>query len=77
MDNRLQGAEIGSRSFHVQASNILTFKSDPPLGADQFVGEFKDGKKNGAGIEYAADGSITHQGIYENGNLVKNITVAS
>jgi clan AA aspartic protease (TIGR02281 family) len=35
----------------------------------KYVGEYKDGLPNGSGIEYAADGSITAQGIYENGKL--------
>ena len=42
---------------------------------NKYVGDYKDGLPNGPGIEYAADGSITAQGIYENGKL-KNAETA-
>ena len=41
----------------------------------EYVGAFKDGQRNGQGIEYNASGSITKQGSWGKGILVRSFTV--
>jgi len=42
---------------------------------EKYVGEFRDGKRNGQGTEYAANGSISNQGIWANGSLTLSAPV--
>ena len=35
----------------------------------KYVGEYRDGKRNGQGIEYAANGTISRSGLWANGAL--------
>ena len=44
-------------------------------GVNKYVGDYKDGKRNGQGIEYASNGSITRQGRWENNSLVQSFAV--
>ena len=38
----------------------------------KYVGDFRDGKTNGEGTEYRADGSILRSGIWENGVFIRS-----
>ena len=43
-------------------------KKDKYIGEDKYVGEFKDGMKNGQGTETSSNGIITN-GVWVLGNL--------
>ncbi len=39
---------------------------------DKYVGEWKDGKRHGQGIEYKADGTVAASGYWSNANLINS-----
>ncbi len=41
-------------------------------GGGKYVGEFKDGKYNGQGITFLANGKVDQSGIWKDGNLVQS-----
>ena len=43
---------------------------------DKYVGEFKDGKRNGIGVWYRRDGTIAASGRWENDLLVQSVDAA-
>jgi len=42
---------------------------------EKYVGEFRDNKRNGKGIRYSASGSVLEQGIWKDGELVREVEV--
>jgi hypothetical protein len=40
-----------------------------------YLGEFVDGKKNGIGLEVRADGTISHEGVFYNGQKLESSSV--
>lgn len=42
---------------------------------EKYVGEFRDNKRNGKGIRYSASGSVLEQGLWKDGELVREVEV--
>ena len=42
---------------------------------NKYVGQYKDDKRNGQGTEYASNGSVTRQGIWDDNKFVRSATV--
>lgn len=42
---------------------------------EKYVGEFWDNKRNGKGIRYSASGSVLEQGLWKDGELVREVDV--
>jgi hypothetical protein len=61
---------VGEFKGDYNGQGTYTFTS-----GSKYVGEFKDGKYNGQGTEYAANGSIINQGIWADGSFVRSATV--
>ena len=43
---------------------------------EKYVGEFRDNKRNGKGIRYSASDSVLEQGLWKDGELVREVEVA-
>jgi len=42
---------------------------------EKYVGEFKNGKRNGQGTFYASNGLVTSQGMWADGNFVRSVSL--
>jgi len=60
--------------FKNNCFGTVIYGSDDRLygGGGKYVGEFKDGKYNGQGITFLANGKVDQSGIWKDGNLVQS-----
>lgn len=70
--NRYDG-EFKADKF--DGKGIFFFLADNQFKGNKYVGEYKDGFRNGLGTEYASNGSITNQGIWADGGFVRSAPV--
>lgn len=44
---------------------------------EKYVGEFRDNKRNGSGTRYSTDGSVLEQGLWKDGELLREAVVTT
>ncbi len=68
-DNLASALRMGE--FDKSERNGFGFIVIRALGGLTIIGEYKDGKRNGKGMEITPDGKIVKEGIYQLGELIK------